>query len=429
MISIFRKFFILCFLMMSITLTNIIGSFAMTDKTYTNAVDLLSAFSGEDAKSYEQHFKYSDQTKIVNVEIYAVGNKSTTARYTDEPLPYDEVNNILRITTADGFEAISGVETYDVTGFKDNHLQELKSISADLMALQTLDPVEVMAILKQRHPNLSNEARASVDIALWDLAARKAGLPLHKLLGSNRNSIEPYASLPFYDTLPEYIAAVHQYAKLGFKTFKFHVWGRMEKDALLVEEVQKTFAGSPYKFMIDFEMTYDFEGALELGKMVDENLFVSLEALIDDTLLAESAVLTKELPMMIIPAGYEVYSAQYIREGIEKKSWDAGRFDITVVGGLSQALELMIIAEAGELTIDIQSWGHTLAQTANLHLMLANDRTKYFEASMPKQAFEFGMKNGNLLHDGKIVAPKGPGLGIEVDWEKLKTADFYRFSN
>lgn len=423
MINITRNFFILCFLTMSIT-----KSYAMTDKTYENAVELLSAFSGEEAKRYEQHFKYSDQAKIVSVEIYAVGNENTTAKYTDEPLPYDEVNNILRITTADGYEAISGVDTYDVTGFKDHHLQELGSISADLMALQTLDPVEVMAILAQKHPNLSNEARASVDIALWDLAARKAGLPLHKLLGSKRNSIEPYASLPFYDTLPEYIAAVHQYAKLGFKTFKFHVWGRMEKDVKLIEEVQKTFAGSPYKFMIDFEMTYDLEGALELGKMVDENLFVSLEALIDDTLLEQSAELRSALPMMIIPAGYNIYSAEFIREGIEKKSWDAGRFDITVVGGLSQALELMIIAEKGELTVDIQSWGHTLGQVANLHLMLANDRTKYFESSMPKQAFEFGMLNGNLLKQGKIVAPEGPGLGIEVDWDLLKTADFYRFS-
>ena len=87
----------------------------------------------------------------------------------------------------------------------------------------------------QKRPDLSDEARASIDIALWDLAARKAGLPLHQLLGSKRDSIEPYASLPFYYTLPEYVAAVKEYAKLGFKTFKFHVWGQIEKDSQLVE--------------------------------------------------------------------------------------------------------------------------------------------------------------------------------------------------
>ena len=57
--------------------------------------------------------------------------------------------------------------------------------------------------------------------------------------------------------------------------------------------------------------------------------------------------------------------------------------------------------------------------------MLANERTRYFEASMPKEAYEFGMKNGNLLDGEQVVAPKGPGLGIEVDWDNLAMADFY----
>ena len=57
--------------------------------------------------------------------------------------------------------------------------------------------------------------------------------------------------------------------------------------------------------------------------------------------------------------------------------------------------------------------------------MLANERTRYFEAPMPKEAFEFGMKNGNLLGRGSVVAPDRPGLGIEVDRDRLATADFY----
>ncbi len=393
-----------------------------------NAIDLLTGFSGEGANQYEPYFRFTEQARIVSVEIHAVGNESTTARYTDEALAWRQVNNILRITTADGYEAISGVDTYYQGEFSEQHLMELKSAAADLLHLQTLDPVEVRAILMQKRPELSNETRASIDIALWDLAARKAGLPLHKLLGSQRDSIEPYASLPFYYTLPEYVEAVKEYAKLGFKTFKFHVWGQMEKDSQLVEVIKQTFADTPYRFMIDFENAYDLEGARKLGEMTDEELFIWFEAPIDDTLLEQYAELARALTMSIIPAGYTHYSAEFIRQGIEKKSWDAGRFDVTVVGGISQALELMIIAEDAGLPIEIQSWGHSLAQAANLHLMLANQRTEYFEAPMPKAAFEFGMKNGNLLKQGKIVAPKGPGLGIEVDWDRLDTADFYRSS-
>lgn len=423
MINVVAKFCVVCFLLIGIT-----KSYASNDQKHSNVIELLTAFSGEDARKYQQYFKYSDHEKIVDVEIYVFGNDSTTARYTDEPLPWKQVNNILRIITADGYEAISGVDTYDVTGFSVKHYEELKSIAVDLKALKTLDPVRVMAILTNKYPHLSNEVRASVDIALWDLAARKAGLPLHKLLGSKRRTIEPYASLRFYDTLPEYIEAVNEYAKLGYTIFKFHVWGQMEKDLSLLQAVRQNFADTHYKFMIDFEYAYDLDGALKLSKIADEKLFILFEGLIDDKLLEQSAVLKRELPMAIIPAGYDNYSAEFIRKGIEKDAWDAGRFDVTVVGGLSQALELMIIADDAELPIEMQSWGHSLGQVANLHLMLANDRTRYFEAPMPKDIFEFGMLNGNLLTLGEIAAPEEPGLGIKVDWDILDTADFYHSS-
>ena len=107
--------------------------------------------------------------------------------------------------------------------------------------------------------------------------------------------------------------------------------------------------------MIDFESTYDLDGALKLGKMADERLFISFEALIEDTLLEKYSELKSALPMLIIPAGYNIYSAEYIHQGIEKNSWDAGRFDITVVGGYSKGLELMIIAEEGVLPLTFKA--------------------------------------------------------------------------
>jgi L-alanine-DL-glutamate epimerase-like enolase superfamily enzyme len=372
-----------------------------------DAIELLTAFSGESAKQYESFFRFS------------------TARYSVSDDLFKEVNNILRITTADGFEGISGVNTYHEGEFSEEHVLELQGVAADLLALKSLDPVEVGAMLERTRPDLSDAVRSSIDIALWDLAARKADRPLHELLGAKRDSMEPYASLPFYESHPEYVDAVNEYAKLGYKIFKFHVWGQIEEDSRLVDLIQQTFANSPYRFMIDLEGAYDFEDALRLGGEMDERLFVWLEGPIDDRLLEQYRELRSRLAVPIIPAGYNFYSPEFIREGIETGSWDAGRFDATEAGGISKVLELLVIANDADLPIEIQSWGHSLGQAANLHLMLANERTRYFEASMPKEAFEFGMKNGNLLHRGRVVAPEGAGLGIEVDWDRLDTADFY----
>ncbi len=400
-------------------------SSAFPSEAPMNAIELLTAFSGESATQYEEYFRFSEEARIVGVEIHAVGMENTTARYSGGEEALNEVNTILRFTTADGSEGISGVDSYFEGEFSEEHLLELQGVAADLLAFQSLDPVEVGTMLEETRPDLSDASRSSIDIALWDLAARKAGRPLYKLLGAKRDSIETYASLPFYDSLPEYVDAVNAYAKLGYTTFKFHVWGQVEDDSRLVELVQQTFADSPYRFMIDLEGAYDFEDAIRLGGETDERLFVWLEGPIDDELLEQYAELRNRLAVPIIPAGYNIYSPEFIRQGFETGAWDAGRFDVTNVGGFSKALELMMIANDAGLSIEIQSWGHSLAQAANLHLMLANERTRYFEAPMPKEAFEFGMKNGNLLERGRVVAPEGPGLGIEVDWDRLATADFY----
>jgi L-alanine-DL-glutamate epimerase-like enolase superfamily enzyme len=393
------------------------------------AVELLMAFSGENAVQYRPFFRFSKDTRIVGVEIHAVGTESTTVRYSGQEVAKTEVNNILRITTVDGFEGVSGVDTFHEEWFSDDHLLELQNIAAELVALQSLDPVEVGKALERIRPDLSDAVRSSIDIALWDLAARKADRPLYELLGAKRDSMEPYASFPFYESLPEYVDAVYQYADLGYAAFKFHVWGSVEEDIRLVESLQQTFADSDYRFMIDLEEKYDLEDALRLGKQMNEELFVWLEGPIGDEYLVQYEELRSSLAIQIIPDGYSFYSPEFIRQGIAAGSWDAGRFDATKVGGISKALELLIIANDAGMATEIQSWGHSLAQAVNLHLALANARTRYFEAPTPTEAFEFGMKNGVLLNRGRAVAPDGPGLGIEVDWERLDSADFYVYSN
>ena len=387
--------------------------------------ELLTAFSGQSAKRFEPFFGFSEQARIVGVEIHAVGVESTTVRYSGQERPKKETNNILRITTADGFEGVSGVDSFCEERFNEEHAQDLQSVAAELIALKTLDPVEVGAMLDREHPELNDASRSSIDIALWDLAARKARCPLHKLLGSNRDSIENYASLPFYDSLPEYTEAVNTFARHGYSAFKFHVWGSIDEDLKLVTLLQETFAGSDFRFMIDLEEKYGFKDALSLGERMDEGLFVWLEAPFSDGLLGRYAELRSKITVQLIPDGFSFYSPEFIKRGIEAGAWDAGRFDCTAVGGISKALELLIIANAAGVPMEIQSWGHSLAQAANLHVMLANERTRYFEAPMPVEAFEFGMTSGHTNAQGRAITTTRPGLGIEVNWEQLASADFY----
>jgi L-alanine-DL-glutamate epimerase-like enolase superfamily enzyme len=392
------------------------------------AIELLTAWSGKSAEEYEPCFQYSDKRRITGVEIYAVGMDNTTARYSGRDELGFEVNNVLRITTADGLEGLSGVDSCSPGQHSNGHFIELQGVAADLPSLRTSDPVEIGRILEQARPDLSDAVRSSIDIAFWDLAARRASQPLCKMLGATRNQIEAYASLPFYDSFAEYVEAANAYAKLGYETFKLHVWGSIERDTMLVDLIRETFADTPHRFMIDLEGAYDFEDALRLGKRMEGGLFIWLEAPMDDALLDQYAELRSRLEVEVVPAGYNTYSSEFIRQGIDAGAWDAGRISATVVGGISKALELLSIANDAELAVELQSWGHSLSQAVNLHLMLANERTRYFEAPMPPHVFEFGMTNTVESDRGRVVAPRGPGLGIQPHWESLAVADFYACS-
>ncbi len=308
------------------------------------AVELLTAFSGEGARQYAPFFQYSKEARIVGVDIYAVGTESTTVRYSGLEETKKEVNNILRITTADGFEGISGVDSFHEKSFSDENLAELQTVASELVALETLDPVEAGGLLRQIRPDLSDMARSSVDIALWDLVARRVGRPLCELLGAKRDSMAHYASLPFFESIPEYVDAVHKYGELGHTVFKFHVWGLVERDLRLVEALQRTFADSHYRFMVDLEEKYDLKDALRLGEQMDKGLFVWLEGPLEDELLDQYAELSRTLKTQIVPDGYSHYSPEFVSAGIEAGSWGAGRFDTTKVGGISKALELLVIA-------------------------------------------------------------------------------------
>ena len=125
---------------------------------------------------------------------------------------------------------------------------------------------------------------------------------------------------------------------------------------------------------------------------MDENLFIWLEAPIDENLLDQYKELRNRINVPITADGFNMYSSEFIKEGIKSDAWDSGRFDVTTIGGISKALELLMISNEANLPIEIQSWGHSLAQAANLHVILANELTKYFEIPMPKEIYEFGFK-------------------------------------
>jgi L-alanine-DL-glutamate epimerase-like enolase superfamily enzyme len=115
-------------------------------------------------------------------------------------------------------------------------------------------------------------------------------------------------------------------------------------------------------------------------------------------------------------------------QALERGAWSALRVDATICGGITPIRKVMALAEAFGTTVEIQCWGYTLTQAANLHVMLAHRNCDYFEQPVPYPAFEFGAKNA-IRTDGQgfVHAPPGPGLGIDLDWPAIESAAIMKY--
>ena len=78
-----------------------------------------------------------------------------------------------------------------------------------------------------------------VDVALWDLEGRVLGVPVHRLLGTYRDSIPAYASTTTFATVEEYLDVADQCLELGYPAIKLHAWGDARADADLCQRASR----------------------------------------------------------------------------------------------------------------------------------------------------------------------------------------------
>src|SRR6187200_550637 len=103
-----------------------------------------------------------------------------------------------------------------------------------------------------------------VDVALWDLEGRVLGVPVHRLLGTYRESIPAYASTVTFSTAEEHFDVVDQCLELGFPAIKLHAWGDAKADADLCQQL-RAHVGPDVDLMYDGSAAFDLADAAYVG--------------------------------------------------------------------------------------------------------------------------------------------------------------------
>jgi L-alanine-DL-glutamate epimerase-like enolase superfamily enzyme len=263
-------------------------------------------------------------------------------------------------------------------------------------------------------------AISAVDIALWDLLARRSALPLCKLLGMSRASVPAYASGGYYyhdndlqQEIRHLVNEVTLAAEKGFTSLKIKI-GRLpsHQDRARVDAVLKEL-GPTVSVAVDANHAWrDAASAVNALRALDELGLWWIEEPVPPDALAASAWLASKLTTPIATGEVES-SLMGFSNIISAKAATVIQADVTVVGGITEWQKIAAIAEAADLCL-APHW----VPDIHVHLGASNDRVialEYFDESVGVLNFNAIIQNPLEIVDGMALVPDSPGHGIVFD--------------
>lgn len=256
-------------------------------------------------------------------------------------------------------------------------------------------------------------AQSAVDMALWDLKARRLGQPLWTLLGGNDPRVPCYAGgIDLHLALDELLRQTDDNLGKGFRAIKMKV-GR----ARLAEDVERVKAmrghlGDGFALMVDANMKWSADEAIRAARAFQPFDPVWLEEpIIPDDIAGQARVVREGgLP---IASGENLRTLSEFRHLIASGGVTYPEPDVTNCGGITAFMKIAHLAEA--FNLPVTSHG---AHDVTVHLLAAAPNRSYLEAH------GFGLDryvaDPLRIEDGFALAPDRPGHGITFDWQGLE---------
>ena len=271
---------------------------------------------------------------------------------------------------------------------------------------------------RQRHTTW--RAIGALDVALWDIAGKVAGLPVHRLIGTYRESAPAYASSAVLDSPEAYAEQALEFKQRGWRAYKIHPPQSPREDIEVCRAVREA-VGSDYTLMLDATWSYRYEDALRVGRAIEELGFYWYEDPLADDDINGYVKLRDKLDVPILATEYSPGSFHAYQPWILMRATDMLRGDVAVKGGITSILKTAHLAEAFRMNYEIHHGGNSLNNVANLHVLMSVPNSEFFEVLLPAGAQKYGLvEDIEVDGDGLVHAPVQPGLGYEIDFELIE---------
>jgi len=326
---------------------------------------------------------------------------------------------LLTIRTDEGVEgyALLGKNIDPASTDAASLIRHLKPL---LMGQDPLDRERLYKLIWRRRRVSTIRAVGAVDVALWDIAGKVAGLPVYKLLGGFRDKIPVYCSSDHMPSPAAYAEEALKFKEMGWHAYKIHPnspW----KDDIEVCRAVRDAVGPDYTLMLDSTFLYDFPAAVRVGRAIEEMDYYWFEDPLGDQDIYNYVKLKQKLHIPILAterpvAGFDSYSAW-----LYAQATDFLRGDVALKGGITTLVKTAHLAEAFGMNFEVHVGGNPLNNLANLHVELAISNCEFHEILMPVEGSGFGLiDEPKPDREGYLRAPSEPGLGAKIDFELIE---------
>ena len=270
---------------------------------------------------------------------------------------------------------------------------------------------------KFHHVRGNSMAKAAVENALVDHAARRKGVPLHELLGAERKRIPSGISIGIQESPATLVGAVEEAVSRGYHRVKMKI--RKGQDVEYVRAVRERFPSLP--LMVDANGDYRLEDEAHLARL-DAFSLTMVEQPLSYSDLWQHAILQRSLktPLCLDESIHDLDDAKgaIALGGCRILNLKQGR-----VGGILESMR--ILRHASSCGIPVWSGGMDetgIGRALNIHLQTLDGFTLPGDTSETSRYFHEDIVEPPVVLDaeGFIEVPRGPGIGVDVVPERIE---------
>lgn len=340
------------------------------------------------------------------------------------PIQPDHGSVVTRITCDDGVTGIG--RTYGGSAFGSHAVKAciLKEFAPKLIGE---DPTYINRIWHKLEGashflgrgGAAFSALSTIDIALWDILGKRAGLPVYKLLGAVRDTVPVYASEGWLQFSTEELVEQMKARKAqGFKGVKLRLPYETEMCIERMKAVREAL-GDDYPIMVDVQNCWEdvAHSVHNIEAIKEFNPFWIEEPVAVSDFDGHAKVF--DLTGVAVAGGENLYNKHFLYTALEKGAFSYAQMDSLRIGGISEMQRALGMTES----MFVPAVPHG-AYDIHVHIALAHTAKSipYVELLSDSEANVLSVIYDDFKWpvDGMAVTPTKPGLGYELDEYAMK---------